>query len=68
VLLGNVIAWPLAFMAARAYIDLFAERMTITPTPFLLALLGSLLVAWIAVGGFVWKAARVRPTIALREE
>ncbi len=53
VLLGNAIAWPFALMAARTYVDYFSERTPITVTPFLLALLGSLLVAWLAVGGFV---------------
>jgi putative ABC transport system permease protein len=68
VLLGNLLAWPFAFVVARGYVDLFSARMQLTPIPFVLALLGSLLVAWIAVGGFVWRAARLNPTVALREE
>ncbi len=68
VLLGNLLAWPLAIVVARGYVDLFSARLELTPLPFVLALLGSLLVAWIAVGGFVWRAARVNPTVALREE
>jgi putative ABC transport system permease protein len=68
VLLGNMIAWPFALIAARTYVGFFSESMPITPTPFVLALIGSLFVAWLAVGGFVWRAARVNPTVALREE
>jgi putative ABC transport system permease protein len=67
VLLGNLIAWPIAWFAARGYVAMFTARLEITPAPFLLALVGSLLVAWLAVGGFVWRAARVPPTVALRE-
>jgi putative ABC transport system permease protein len=68
VLLGNAIAWPFALMAARTYVDYFSERTSITVAPFLLALLGSVLVAWLAVGAFVWRAARLSPTVALHEE
>jgi putative ABC transport system permease protein len=68
VLIGNLIAWPFAFIAARAYIDLFGQRLPLTPIPFAIALLVSLGVAWVAVGGYAWTAARRSPTEALREE
>jgi hypothetical protein len=49
-------------------LDLFIERMTLTPLPFLVTLVATLLIAWIVVGVQVVCAARLNPTIALRHE
>ena len=68
VVAANVIAWPIALLAADRYLDLFAERAPITPIPFAVALLGTLLVAWLAVGGRVVRAAWTSPAVALRDE
>jgi putative ABC transport system permease protein len=68
VLIANLIVWPFAFVAAQRYLDGFAQRMTLTPWPFLAALLATLLVACAAVSGRVLRAARLRPTDALRDE
>jgi putative ABC transport system permease protein len=68
VLVANLAVWPLAYVAARAYLDLFIERMTLTPLPFLVMLVATLLIAWIVVGVQVVCAARLNPTIALRHE
>jgi putative ABC transport system permease protein len=68
VLVANLVVWPFAFYAAQRYLDSFAQRMTLGPWPFLAALLATLLVALVAVGGRVLHAARLRPTDALREE
>lgn len=68
VVIANLVVWPFAFIAAHRYLEGFAQRMTLTPWPFLAALLATLLVACLAVGGRVWRASRLRPTDALREE
>jgi putative ABC transport system permease protein len=68
VLMANLAIWPFAFIAAKRYLDLFAERIALTPFPFLLALLATLLIAWLAVGGRVLHAARLRPSDVLRHE
>ena len=68
VIAANLVVWPLAYVAARGYLDLFIERMTLTPLPFVATLAGTLLVAWLVVGSQVLRAARMSPTVALRCE
>jgi putative ABC transport system permease protein len=68
VVIANIIAWPFAYMAARVYLNLFVTRIALTPTPFALSLLITLLVARGAVGAQAWRAARVKPAKVLRYE
>ncbi len=68
VLVANVVVWPFAFFAAERYLGNFAQRMTLGPWPFFVALLATLLVAFVAVADRVLRAARLRPTEALRED
>jgi len=68
VLIANVAIWPLAYIATRAYVNLFVERMPITPLPFLSTLAATLLLAWLVVAARVLRAARTSPTVALRHE
>ncbi len=68
ILLANLIAWPLAFVTAKAYSSFFAERVPITVTPFLLSLLLGLSVAWLAVFRQALHAARMNPARVLRNE
>ncbi|MET0984511.1 MAG: ABC transporter permease [Steroidobacteraceae bacterium] len=68
VLIANLIAWPLAFVVAQIYLSLFSDRVSLTPVPFVLSLAITLLIAWIAVGGQAWRAARVLPAQILRYE
>ncbi|MGK6313601.1 ABC transporter permease [Neorhizobium sp. DT-125] len=66
VLIANIIAWPFAYLAAQAYLQAFGERMSLTPLPFLLGLVATLVVAWASVCAEVLKAARIRPAEVLR--
>ena len=66
VLVGNIIAWPLAWVAANAYLSSFANRIDLTVAPFLVSMGLTLLLAWAAVIGVVLKAATVHPASVLR--
>jgi len=68
VLIANVAIWPLAYIATRVYVNLFVERMPITPLPFVSTLAATLLLAWLVVAARVLRAARTSPTVALRHE
>jgi putative ABC transport system permease protein len=68
VLIANVIAWPLGYVAAHAYLSIFMHRIIVTPAPFLLTLLFTVLIAVLAVGGQALRAARVRPAEVLNSE
>lgn len=65
VIIANVIAWPLAYLAAQAYLNLFMHRIPLTPTPFVVSLILTLLIAGLAVAGQALRAARVRPAEVL---
>jgi len=64
---ANLIAWPLALLALDRYLSLFAERVAITPLPFVLALAATWLLACLAVARCAWRAARLHPAAALRQ-
>jgi putative ABC transport system permease protein len=68
VVLANLVAWPLGYIAARAYLDTFQAPIPITPLPFVLSLAITLLIAWLAVGSQTLRAARARPAEVLRYE
>lgn len=66
VLIGNLLAWPLAYVAAQAYLSAFADRIELTAAPFAISLAITLVIAWAAVIGVVLKAATVHPATVLR--
>jgi putative ABC transport system permease protein len=66
VLIGNILAWPIAWVAANAYLSAFTNRIDLTVAPFLISMGLTLLLAWAAVIGVVLKAAMLRPAEVLR--
>ena len=54
--------------AGRTYLNLFVERVPLTPWPFLLSLVAAVLIAWVTVGGQALRAAAVKPGEVLRSE
>lgn len=68
VIIANLIAWPIAFFAARGYLSGFMQRTDLSPWPWILALVITLGIAWISVGGQAWRAARVNPAEVLKDE
>ena len=68
VVVGNLIAWPLAYWAARKYLDSFMQTVELSLFPWILSLFISLVVAWLAVGGQAISAARISPALVLRDE
>lgn len=68
VVVANLVAWPLGYLAAQKYLEIFSHRVPLTPAPFLLSLTLALAVAWGAVVGQALRAARVSPATVLRAE
>jgi len=66
VLAGNLLAWPLGYLAAQTYLSAFADRIGLTPSPFVISMLITVAIAWAAVIGVVLKAASVPPAEVLR--
>ena len=68
VLFANLIAWPVAFLAMRNWLNEFESRIDIGPAPFLLAGLLALVVAAGTIIVHAVRAARAHPIHALRYE
>jgi putative ABC transport system permease protein len=68
VIIAGMIAWPLAYIGARLYLNVFMHRILITPWPFFVSLLVTVGVACLAVGGQAYRAARTQPVRVLRTE
>ncbi|MCI0695562.1 ABC transporter permease, partial [candidate division KSB1 bacterium] len=68
VLLGFVIAAPVAYMAMRRWLDDFAYRIELGAGVFLLAGAVALLIAWLTVSYQSIKAALANPVESLRYE
>jgi putative ABC transport system permease protein len=68
VIVANIIAWPAAYLAANAYLDVFIHRIALSVVPFVLSLGVTVLIAWAAVGAQAFRAARVKPALVLRYE
>ncbi len=68
VVIANLLAWPLGYLAAHAYLSVFIQRITLTPLPFVASLGLVVAIAWAAVGSQALRAARVSPANVLRSE
>jgi putative ABC transport system permease protein len=68
VLLANLVAWPLAWLAMRTWLGGFDQRIALGPQYFLSATVLTLAVALITVAGQAMYVARATPAKALRHE
>jgi putative ABC transport system permease protein len=68
VLLANVVAWPVAYLLMRRWLDQFAYRIDVNPLVFALGALVTLALALMTVGIVAARAANADPVRALRYE
>ncbi|MGC1301234.1 MAG: FtsX-like permease family protein [Caulobacteraceae bacterium] len=68
VLLANVVAWPLAWLAMQRWLSGFDQRISLGPPYFLAAAALSLGIAVVTVAGQALAVARAEPAKALRHE
>jgi putative ABC transport system permease protein len=68
VIVANLIAWPVAWWVMRGWLNGFDTRISLGPTPFLLAGGLALLIAIATVAGHAFRVARSNPIHALRYE
>ena len=68
VILANLIAWPLAWFAMRAWLAGFDQRIALNPAYFVAPTLAAALVAVLTVGDQAFRVARAEPAVALRYE
>lgn len=68
VLIANLIAWPLAFVAMRIWLAGFDDRIALSPLFFIGASLLALAIAVLTVLGQSLRASRAAPAWALRHD
>jgi putative ABC transport system permease protein len=70
VLVANIIAWPLAYLAMHSWLRGFAYRINLNSQIgfFLIAAVGAFLIAWLTVSFQAIKAAIANPVDSLRYE
>jgi len=68
VAVANILAWPAAYLAASAFLENYAYRISLGPLVFVAAGAGAVLIAFVAIASQVFKAARANPVEALRYE
>ncbi|WP_242186070.1 ABC transporter permease [Sphingomonas sp. CARO-RG-8B-R24-01] len=68
VLIANLVAWPLAYVAMQRWLGGFDDRIALSPLFFIATTLIALLIAAATVFGQAWRVARAEPARALRYE
>lgn len=68
VLVANLVAWPLAWLAMRPWLAGFDQRIDLSPAYFLIPTIAAILVAVITVAEQAIRVARAEPARALRYE
>ncbi len=68
VLLANVVAWPIAWLLMRQWLDGFPYRVDLTPAYFIGASALALAIALLTVMIRTFRTARIRPAAALKYE
>jgi putative ABC transport system permease protein len=68
VLIGNIIAWPLAWYAMHKWLQEFTYRINIQWQVFLLAGIATLVIAILTIGWHCLRSANANPVKSLRTE
>lgn len=68
VLIANIVAWPVAFLAMQAWLSTFNQRIALGPWFFVGSSAMALVVATLTVVAQSWQLARSEPAVALRRE
>ncbi|QQS35413.1 MAG: ABC transporter permease [Ignavibacteriales bacterium] len=68
VLTANLVAWPVAWYLMNEWLQNFAYRTSVNFTPFIIAGVMTLLIAWISISFIAVRAAMTNPVESLRYE
>lgn len=68
ILIGTIIAWPLAFAFAALFDAMYVRKPPVSIAPYLGSLGLCLAVSWLAVLRRAWSAAQLPPAAVLRHE
>ena len=68
VVVASVVAWPIAFIVVRHYLDRYVSPVQLDAVPFVAGSALVVAIAWLAVGAQTLRAARTAPANVLRHE
>ena len=68
IILAFIISAPIAYYIMNKWLQSYSYRITLTASIFLLAIVSSVIIAWITVGQRAIKAAMANPVKSLRTE
>ena len=68
IVIGNLLAWPLAWFVANLYRSMFVDRIPFSIVPFVASLVLAVALAWAVVAGRAIRTARLKPATVLRYE
>jgi putative ABC transport system permease protein len=68
ILIAFVISGPIAYYVMHQWLQNYTYRISISASMFVLAVVGSILVAWITVGQRAIRASRVNPVNSIKAE
>jgi putative ABC transport system permease protein len=68
ILISSVIAYPVAWLGSRYWLEGFASKVSINPVIYILATLIALVIGWLSISYQTIKAASYNPANALRIE
>jgi putative ABC transport system permease protein len=68
VLIANIIAWPVTYLAMNRWLADFAYRINSGPAVFVIAGALAFIIAWLTMSFQTIRAARANPIAALKYE
>ncbi len=66
ILISSLIAWPVAWLGSRYWLEGFASKVSVNPLIFIFATLITLIIGWISISYRTLKASAINPAEALR--
>jgi putative ABC transport system permease protein len=66
ILISSVLAYPLAWLGTRYWLEGFASKVNINPLIFIFSTLVTLVIGWVSISYQTFKAASTNPAEALR--
>jgi len=66
ILISSVIAYPIAWLGSRYWLEGFASKVSVSPVIYVLATMGTLIIGWLSISYQTLKAAGANPAESLR--
>ena len=68
IVIASIVAYPVALLAIRTWLDTFAEKISVSPLIFINASIMVLVMGWLSISCQAFKAAGYKPADALKHK